>query len=190
MKLNLTERWLVNSPLRLALQKRVLGRMRSMAPLRPGSQVLEIGCGRGRGGRLIRECFAPRRLCLLDLDPLMAARARGVGDLVLVGDAQALPLKSARFDAVFGFGFLHHVPDWRAALGEVARVLKPDGVYFLEEYYPAAYQNLLTRHLLRHPAEDRFRSADLHQALAAAGLELIGCRDRPWWGIVGAARKV
>lgn len=190
MKLNLAERWMVNSPLRLTLQKRVLRRMRAMAHLKPDSDVLEIGCGRGQGGRLVRESFAPRKLCLLDLDPAMAARAQDTGGLILVGDAQVLPLQSALFDAVFGFGFLHHVPDWRAALEEVARVLKPGGIYFLEEYYPATYQNSVTRRLLRHPAEDRFRSPDLRLGLARAGLSLIGCWERPWWGIVGAARKL
>ncbi|MCB2190643.1 MAG: class I SAM-dependent methyltransferase [Deltaproteobacteria bacterium] len=189
MKLNLAERWMVNSPLRLALQRRVLGKMRTMAPLSPEADILEIGCGRGEGARLLRRYFAPSRLILLDLDPAMAGKAHKRGELALVGDAEALPLREACVDAVFGFGFLHHVPDWRAALGEVSRVLRPGGIYFLEEYYPATYQNPLTRHLLRHPQEGRFRSQDLHRGLAQAGLHLLTCQERPWWGMVGAARK-
>ena len=90
---------------------------------------------------------------------------------------------------MFGFGFLHHVPDWRAALMEVARVLRPGGVYFLEEFYSATYQNPLVRHILRHPTQDRFRSAELHAGLAQAGLRLVACQEKPWWGMVGAARK-
>lgn len=189
MKLNLSERLLVNSPLRLALQRRVLARMLAMAAMEPGAAILEIGCGRGEGGRLLVKALNPAHLFLMDLDPAMAGLAQGKGGQVLVGDAEALPLASGRLDAVFGFGFLHHVPDWRAALGEVARVLKPGGVYYLEEYYPAAYQNLLTRHLLRHPGEDRFRGPDLHAALAGTGFRLMGSRERAWWGIVAAARK-
>lgn len=189
MKLNLAERWMVNSPVRLALQRRVLGRMRAMAPLAPGAEVLEIGCGRGEGGRLLRRYFAPRHLFLMDLDPAMARLARQRGGTVLVGDAEALPLKTASLDAVFGFGFLHHVPAWRVALGEVARVLRPGGRYFLEEYYPATYQNPLTRHILRHPSEDRFYGPDLHLELARTGLELLAAQERAWWGIVGVARR-
>ncbi len=68
-------------------------------------------------------------------------------------------------DAVFCFGVLHHVPDWQAALGELARVLKPGGVLYLEEIYPAVYLNPITRHLLLHPSENRFQSQDLHAAL-------------------------
>lgn len=189
MKLNLAERWMVNSPVRLALQRRVLERMRAMARLEPGAEILEIGCGRGQGAVMLRRYFQPRRLILLDLDPAMARKARERGESALVGDAEALPLAGACLDAVFGFGFLHHVPDWRTALAEVARVLRPGGVYFLEEYYPATYQNPLTRRLLRHPAEDRFRSPQLHAELARAGLSLLACRERPWWGVVAAARK-
>lgn len=189
MKLNLAERLLVNSPVRLALQKRVLRRMRAAAWLRPGADILEIGCGRGEGARLLDELLAPRRMFLMDLDPAMARLARGKGHAVLVGDAEALPLCDSRLDAVFGFGFLHHVPDWRAALQEVARVLRPGGFYFLEEYYPATYQNLLTKHLLRHPREDRFYSPDLRQGLEAAGFRLESCWERGWWGMVAAARK-
>jgi ubiquinone/menaquinone biosynthesis C-methylase UbiE len=189
VKLNLAERWMVNSPLRLALQRRVLARLRGMAALPPGADILEIGCGRGEGGRLLRRYFAPRRLFLMDLDPAMARLARQRGGTVLVGDAEALPLAGARLDAVFGFGFLHHVPDWRRALGEVARVLRPGGLYFIEEYYPATYQNPLTRHVLRHPAQDRFHAPELHRELERAGLSLLAYRERSWWGLVGVARK-
>lgn len=189
MKLNLGERLMVNSPARLALQRWVVGAMRPMAELRTGAAILEIGCGRGEGGRLVNQAFRPNRLVLMDLDQKMITLARRRDSLALVGDAEALPLVSGSFDAVFGFGFLHHVPDWRSALFEVARVLKPDGLYFLEEYYPASYQNPAARLVLKHPSHDRFHSPDLHQGLAAAGFSLMQRRERPWLGIVAAARK-
>ena len=50
-----------------------------------------------------------------------------------VGDATAVPVEDESFDAVFDFGIIHHVPHWRAALGEVHRVLKPDGRFYAEE---------------------------------------------------------
>ena len=93
------------------------------------------------------------------------------------------------FDAVFGFGVLHHVPDWQSALGEIARVLKPGGTYFLEELYPGLYQNFITRHILLHPQENRFHSRDLKQALQERNLELGDCLEIKMAGILGIAVK-
>jgi 2-polyprenyl-3-methyl-5-hydroxy-6-metoxy-1,4-benzoquinol methylase len=31
------------------------------------------------------------------------------------------------------FGVLHHIPEWRKVIGEIKRVLKPNGSLFLEE---------------------------------------------------------
>jgi len=61
-------------------------------------------------------------------------------DRFLTADVLNLPYGNASFDAVFGFGVLHHVPDWQSALGEISRVLKARGTYFLEELYPGLYQ--------------------------------------------------
>jgi SAM-dependent methyltransferase len=82
-------------------------------------------------------------------------------------------------DVVFGFGVLHHLPDWRQGLAEISRVLKPGGVYFLEEFYPSLYLNFLARRLFFHPEEDRFFSRDLHQALPQAGLLLERSLEHP-----------
>ena len=68
MKLNLLERWYVNSPFRSGLQKLVMQWFKGTMPLKPGSNVLEIGCGRGAGARMLLKNFEPNRLCLLDID--------------------------------------------------------------------------------------------------------------------------
>lgn len=47
-------------------------------------------------------------------------------------DAQALDFPDGHFDAVFGLAILHHL-DFRKALTEIERVLKPDGVMFFAE---------------------------------------------------------
>ena len=108
---------------------------------------------------------------------------------LFTGDATALPLASASVDALFGFGFLHHVPDWRAALAEVHRVLRPGGIYYIEELYPTLYQNFITRHILLHPTHDRFGSRDLKQALDRFGLQLHHTFEVPLAGLLGVAEK-
>jgi ubiquinone/menaquinone biosynthesis C-methylase UbiE len=106
-----------------------------------------------------------------------------------VGDSIDLPFKSDALDALFGFGFLHHVPNWRRALSEIARVLKSGGVYYMEELYPSLYQNVITKHILLHPEHDRFTSKDLRAELDAAGLSLINSFELKKMGILGVAAK-
>jgi ubiquinone/menaquinone biosynthesis C-methylase UbiE len=109
--------------------------------------------------------------------------------LFYVGDAQWLPYRDESLDAVFGFGVLHHLPDWREGLREIARVLEPGGVFFLEEYYPQLYQNFLTRHIVRHPEHDRFFSHDLHRALAETGFRFQGRLEQNRLGILAVVVK-
>jgi SAM-dependent methyltransferase len=108
---------------------------------------------------------------------------------VCVADAEALPFRSRAVDAVFGFGFLHHVPDWRAGLREIQRVLAPGGVYYFEEYYPSLYQNAVTRRLAAHPPRDRFVGRDLRRELDTVGLGLRQALELRGFGILGVGVK-
>jgi ubiquinone/menaquinone biosynthesis C-methylase UbiE len=196
MKLNRIERCFVNSPIRRVMQALVVRWLRGVRPLSAGADILEIGCGSGFGACMIAEQFAPRRLFLSDIDPRMVARARDAvpGDAAAcfgfcVADAEALPFRSGAVDAVFGFGFLHHVADWRSGLREIRRVLKPHGVYYFEEYYPSLYQNVVTRRLAAHPPHDRFRSHDLRQEFQTVGLGLRQAIELKRLGILGVGVK-
>jgi ubiquinone/menaquinone biosynthesis C-methylase UbiE len=196
MKLNRIERWFVNSPMRRAMQSLVVRWFRGIRPLPAGADILEIGCGSGVGARMIAEQFAPRRLFLSDLDPRMVALAAGTVSRgaaastgFCVADVEALPFRSRAADAVFGFGFLHHVPDWRRGLREIHRVLKPHAVYYFEEYYPSLYQNVVTRRLAAHPPHDRFRSRELRREFETVGLELRQTFELKRFGILGVGVK-
>lgn len=196
MKLNWAERAVVNNPSRVFQQWMEIKRLKRMNDLAPGAVILEVGCGRGAGARLIRKTFEPSRLLILDLDFRMMQMAKSYltpKELTHIslhtGDAACLPFKENRFDALFGFGFLHHVPNWRKSLREVARVLKPGGCYYIEELYPTLYQNAITRHILLHPTHDRFKSRDLKRALQKADLHLKKAVEIKFMGILGVAVK-
>ncbi|MGC1402048.1 MAG: class I SAM-dependent methyltransferase [Thermodesulfobacteriota bacterium] len=196
MKLNWAERWVVNNPLRVLGQRLEIGRFKKMMPLNPGSVALEIGCGRGAGAGLIMEEYEPSWIYAMDLDIrmlkmgkdyLVSRKKKRIS--LSAGDACYLPVKTASMDAVFDFGALHHVPDWRSSLAEIARVLKSGGLFFIEEYYPALYQNFITRRILVHPEEDRFTGPDFRQAMFAVKLNLKEAMESKWLGILGVAVK-
>ena len=196
MKLNRLERWFVNSPVRQIKQNLVMQWFRGTVALKTGGTILEVGCGRGVGANLIRKVYQPSRLYLLDLDLEMILKAsrringhNGCRISLCVGDATRLPYADQSLDAVFGFGFLHHVPAWREGLAEVTRVLKHGGVYFMEEYYPSLYQNVITKHLLVHPEKDRFNSQDLHRAFKDVSLTLTHSFELKRMGILGVGVK-
>ena len=162
----------------------------------PEAKVLEVGCGRGAGACLILKKFRPAALHALDLDRRMIRQALGYLNpeqrrciFLYVGDVCRLPYRDAALDGVFGFGVLHHLPDWRGGLREIARVLKPGGFYFLEEIYPQFYQNFLAKRLFLHPEHDRFYSHDLRQCLAECGLSLHQCLEQKQLGILAVTKK-
>jgi ubiquinone/menaquinone biosynthesis C-methylase UbiE len=197
MKANWLERLIVNSPIRLLIQEKIILRwIKSKVRLSPGGRFLEIGCGRGAGACMLLREFRPAAVHAMDLDESMINAARRYVTEVqrqhvhlYVGDTLYLPYRDGAVDAVFGFGVLHHLPDWRAGVREIARVLKPGGIYFLEEFYPPFYLNFLVRRLVNHPEEDRFYSRDLWQELAEAGLPIQDALEIKKLGLLAICRK-
>ena len=196
MKLNWAERWVVNNPSRVLQQRIELNVMKKMAPLSPGAMALEVGCGRGAGADLIRKIFKPSVLHASDIDIDMIQRSKNylsAEDLkalsFYVADTLYLPYRNNTVDVVFMFGVLHHVPQWQAGLSEIVRVLKPHGLLYFEEIYPSLYQNFITRHILLHPRENRFRSHDLKTAFKRAHLAIHDYWELKLIGIFGVARK-
>jgi ubiquinone/menaquinone biosynthesis C-methylase UbiE len=195
VKLNWVERLVVNSPFRVAMQRIEIRMLRVMAALDPGATVLELGCGRGVGSRLIAKTFNPGTIHALDLDPVMVQKARaflasGPKNVHLyVADGIMLPFRDGSMDAVFNFGILHHILDWRKAVAEISRVLRKGGRFYMEELYPGTYQNALTSRILVHPTRDRFLGHDLRAAIANCGMEIKAAREYERFGILGVAVK-
>ena len=196
MKLNWAERLVVNNPVRVMIQRGIIQWIKGVTRITRKDRILEIGCGRGAGARLIQEEFQPARLHAFDLDYRMILKAGRYLKpeyqekiSLYVGDALMLPYRDGVLDAVFGFGVLHHLPDWRGGMREIARVLKPGGIYCLEEFYPQFYQNFLARRIFLHPEHDRFYSHDLHTALAEAGFGFQGRLEQEMLGILAVAVK-
>ena len=183
MLLNRVEKLMMNNPLRAAVQRRFEARrLLDMGGPVAGGRCLEIGCGRGIGTEIVLERFGAGAVDAFDLDPDMVeqARARLGGDprvRLWVGDATAIDAPDDSYDAVFDFGIVHHVPDWRDALGEVHRVLRPGGRFYAEEVLARFIHHPLWRRLLDHPMDDRFDSAGFARGLEERGFRMVASRE-------------
>lgn len=179
MRMNAAETALMNNPVRRAIQRRVEAPMlRRLGGTVTGEQVLEIGCGQGVGTEIILEQFGAAHVTAVDLDPAMVGLARRrlapYGDRVSlsVADAEHIEAPDDHFDAVFDFGIIHHIPDWRAAVAEVRRVLRPGGRFFFEEVTTHALDRWSYRTFLDHPTRDRFGAFGFVHELERQGLHV------------------
>lgn len=99
----------------------------------PGQAAwLEVGCGTGALTAAILAGAAPRSILSIDPSADFVAHARAAtGDGRVrfeVADALKLPAEPASIDVVTSGLVLNFVPDRPAALAEMQRVLKPDGL--------------------------------------------------------------
>ncbi len=143
----------------------VLGPLRDA--LGPASEVLvDVGGGTGNYSVAMRQVgWQP---VVVDRNAGMLARAQTKGLPVALGDASALPLPDSSVDAVMFVSMLHHVPDWREALAEARRVVRPGGVValmvFIREHldihWTLAYLPTTTAHFMeRHQTLDELLDA-------------------------------
>ena len=187
MKLNQIEKALMNNRVRAFVQRRYeAALMERLGGRMEGCRVLEIGCGRGVGTEIIFNRFGAREVHAFDIDPDMVEQARwrlsrfpAERLRLFVGDAEAIEAEGASYDAVFDFGIIHHVPDWRRAVSEVARVLRPGGRFFFEEVTSQALNRWSYRTFLDHPRQNRFSAEELVAELERQGI-LVGRNSVEW----------
>jgi ubiquinone/menaquinone biosynthesis C-methylase UbiE len=171
MKLSDIEFRAMNTGLRRAGQKHFELPIFQRLGLDPrGRDLLEVGCGNGHGASLLNG-LQPKSYLGFDLmeEQLALARQRHPQlDFRLLDATDLSSIPAASFDDAVIFGVLHHIPKWRAALDELARVLRPNGHLFLEE--PRGTDLRLFDFFFRwaHPASD-FSLRGLEDHLRARG---------------------
>ena len=195
MKLEGLEWYVVNSPARAASQRLIetpllVGRRGALS----GQYVLEIGCGRGVGMQSLLRLDATH-VVGFDVDPRMVALAQkrvaryGRRAHVYVGDAEAIDMPDGTFEAVVEYGVFHHVHDWQQALREVARVLRPGGIFYFEDFLKGFVSAPLIRVLFGHGHVTEFTAQEFRAGLEAAGLQVRRWRSMVGWTIAGQAEK-
>ncbi len=103
----------------------------------PPARVLELGCGTGELWRAnAHRIEAGIGIVAADASAGMLRNTRRsfaalpIQCRLTVADAQAIPFCGRTFDAVIANHLLYHVPDIGCALADMARVLKPNGLFY------------------------------------------------------------
>ncbi|MEM9975066.1 MAG: bifunctional 2-polyprenyl-6-hydroxyphenol methylase/3-demethylubiquinol 3-O-methyltransferase UbiG [Pseudomonadota bacterium] len=152
----------------------------------PGKAVLDLGCA----GGFMAEALARKGAHVTGIDPaaqaIEAARAHAdQQDLTIkydVGVGEALPYDNAAFDYVVCVDVLEHVADLTQVMREVARVLKPGGVFLYDTINRNALARLATitvaESILRllprgtHDPALFIKPGELADAIVRAGLKV------------------
>ena len=114
--------------------RRMFADVARLADVPAGTAVLDIPCGGGFAFRGLRPGQAVRYVAA-DISPYMLQRARAAArrtqaeDVIefVEADVTALQFADNSFDLCVTYNGLHCLPDPRAALAELARVLRPGG---------------------------------------------------------------
>lgn len=99
----------------------------------PEGYGLDLGCGDGRLTKIILDRVGRREMVGIDIDPGETALAERLNlyQTIHVAPANQIPEPDQTFDWVFSNSVLEHIPNLDAVLQEVARVLKPGGLFLL-----------------------------------------------------------
>lgn len=164
---------------RAVTQRNLLTRFMAEAPFQPATNLwrcvelpvlaeglpkqgrgLDVGCGDGVLTGILRDLVAADwQLTGLDLDPAETALARETGyyETVHTCGAAAIPEPTATFDFAFSNSVLEHIPELTPCLQEIARCLKPGGLFLATVPSPHFHE------CLRGPTMQTARSTYLEE---------------------------
>jgi ubiquinone/menaquinone biosynthesis C-methylase UbiE len=119
-------------------RERVLGEV----GIRPGFSVLDYGCGPGSYILpLARLVGATGRIYALDIHPLAIEKVRSIAAKKRLANIEVIQsdcetgLPDASVDVALLYDIFHDLGDPGAVLGELHRVLKPDGILSLNDHH-------------------------------------------------------
>jgi SAM-dependent methyltransferase len=136
----------------------------------PGTRGLEIGCG--GGADLLRLSASGAQLVGFDLSAGVESARQLTRHLpnvdIVQGDVHALPFGSGRFDFIYSFGVLHHLPDPQAAFASLSQLLKPGAPLITYLYEDLGDRSRAERSLLEAVRQMRRVTSRLPPALLYA----------------------
>jgi 2-polyprenyl-6-hydroxyphenyl methylase/3-demethylubiquinone-9 3-methyltransferase len=129
-------------------------------------RVLDIGCG----GGLVAEEMTRLGYTVTGVDPSapsiaaaqLHARQNGIEISFVVGSGEALPCETSSFDAAYCLDVLEHVDDLDRVVAEVARVLKPGGIFVFDTINRTFLSRLLAIHIMQNWSWTSIMPANFH----------------------------
>jgi len=111
-----------------------------------GANVLDVGAGYGTGTIWLQKQTGGK-VTGIEPDPELVKLAKrnvsrqGLDDVINIeeGDATDLQFQNDTFDVATAFLVLHHIDDTEKALSEINRVLKPGGMFIVNDIFPVAF---------------------------------------------------
>jgi len=94
--------------------------------VRPKDSVLEVGCGKARFLRAVRDAYPGTQCTGVDISSALLAQIPE-GIRALEGSLESIPLSDDGFDVVFSVEAVEHSPNLEAAVSELIRVTRPGG---------------------------------------------------------------
>ncbi|MBI4787395.1 MAG: methyltransferase domain-containing protein [Chloroflexi bacterium] len=142
----------------------------AVAGVRAGESAADIGAGTG----FIAEGLRERGLNVIAVDHseamLAELRKRFDGIDCRLGGEDHLPITSAAVDYAFANMYLHHVENPAAAIGEMARTVKPGGKLVITDLDEHTFEFLRTEQYDRWMG---FRREDVRRWFEHAGLRNV-----------------
>ncbi|MEJ2293749.1 MAG: class I SAM-dependent methyltransferase [Candidatus Lokiarchaeota archaeon] len=143
--------------------------------------VLEAGCGSGFGLQLIQNDFHPISLHGFDIlsEQVLKARKRNLSAHISIENATNIHYPAMKFDVVFVFTVLHHIPEYPKALKEISRVLKPGGYLLIDELNKRLLDFFEKFFGVKHPKRSRFSWPEFYIAIEKANMIIIDKKILP-----------
>lgn len=146
----------------------------------PYESALDLGCGTGEVIYRILEADSSKKIYGLDISENMIEVSRKkLGDraTLVLGDSEYLPFDDNFFDKVYCCDSFHHYPNPENVLAEIKRVLKPNGVFVMCDYYQSPILRLLMNIFIRYTNEGDvkiYSEKEIHGMLSKyfSGVEL------------------
>jgi len=137
--------------------------------------IMDVGCGTGRLLRKAKQQWPNSRLVGVDAAEKMIQQATQLFPEAEfhVAMAEALPLPNASVDLAFSTLSFHHWANQAKGINEIARVLRPQGMFLLADITIPHWLSLFVRHF-------RFNSPGKIREMFTQAELSVELQQEPW----------